>query len=225
MQDPLCLHEEFLLLALRDEAGTVATSESIEYPLAAAVLSELLLQKRIELDEVKKKKQLVNLVDSTLLNDPILDEALDRVKTAKRRASLKNWVKRLAGLKNLKHRVALQLCHRGIIRADEDKVLLIFKRKIYPEIDPQPEQRLVERLREVIFTDTADVEPRDAIIIALADQTNLLKTKFDKADLKSRKDRIKEIAEGSLTARAAKEVADAMNAVVFVAVMMPILFD
>ena len=51
MKKTIYLHEEFMLLALREETGTIETSVSIEYPLAAAILSELLLQTRIELDE------------------------------------------------------------------------------------------------------------------------------------------------------------------------------
>jgi len=40
-----------------------------------------------------------------------------------------------AELKNLKHRIATQLCKRGILQAAEDKVFLFFTRKIYPEIN------------------------------------------------------------------------------------------
>jgi len=218
MKKTIYLHEELMLLALREETGTIETSASIEYPLAAAVLSELLLQKRIELQEVKKRKQLVNLVNSTPLADPILNEALEKIRKAKRRDSLKTWVGRMANLKKFKHRTALQLCKRRILRADEDKVLLIFKRGIYPEFDPRPEKRLVERLHKVIFTDDETIEPRDAIIIALAHHAHLLRKKFDKKDLKARKKRIKQMAEGSLAAKAAKELMDAINVVIIAAI-------
>ena len=218
MKKTIYLHEEFMLLALREETGTIETSVPIEFPLAAAVLSELLLQKRIELDQAKKRKQLVNFINSTPLGDPVLDEALEKIRKAKRRASLKTWVGRIAHLKKLKHRSALQLCKRGILRADEDKVLLIFKRGIYPELDPRPEQRLVERLRKVIFSNIEDIKPRDAIIIALTHHAHLLRKKFDKKDLKTRKKRIKQIAESSPAAKAAKELMDAINVAVIAAV-------
>ncbi len=221
MKKQLFLHEEFMLLALREEAGTMASSEQLAYPLAATLLSELLLHKKIELDEVKKKKKLVNLIDATPIGESLLDEALQKIKAAKKRASLNTWVKRLARIKKIKRRTALQLCRRGILRENEDKVLLIFKRKIYPEVNPQPERRLVERIHKAIFTDTDNVDPRVAIIIALAHHTRLLRKKFDKKVLKPRKKRIKQIAEGQLTAVAAKEVMDAVNAAIFVAVIMP----
>ena len=221
MTKSLYLQEELMLLALREETGTVRTSVPLEYPLAAAILSELLLQKRIKFNQVKKNKLLVDLVDSTPLYDPILDEAIKKINDAKRRASLKTWVQRLANLKKLKHRIAIQLCRKGILRADEDKVLFFFTRKIYPEIDPRPERELVERIRNAIFSDTGEVSARDTIIIALALRARLLRQKFDKKDIKARKARIKQIAEGSVTAKAAKEVMDAVTAAIMIAVIVP----
>lgn len=223
----LYLHEEFMLLALREDAGTVATSRSVEYPLAAALISELLLQERITLvpHGKKKEKQLVRLTDSHRLGEPVLDEAIRKISEEKDRKALTDWVRKLARIKDLKQRTALQLCRRGILRADEDKVLGIFTRKIYPEIDPGPERQLVGRLRGAIFGGQPEVKPRDSILIALGHQTHLLRTKFDQQDLKEHKERIKQIAEGNLAAKATKEVVDAVNAAIFVAVIMPATFS
>ena len=51
----LHLHEELLLLALRDDAGTIAQGTTISYAMGAAVLAELLLHERIAVDDTKKK--------------------------------------------------------------------------------------------------------------------------------------------------------------------------
>ncbi len=221
MSKRLALHEEFMLLALREETGTFSASVQLECPLAAAVLSELLLQKRIELDNSKKKNKLVNVIDSSDMSDPILNEALQKISNAKRRGSLKSWVMKTAQIKKLKHRVAQQLCQKDILYADKDKILLIFDRKIYPELDPKPEQELTKRLHEAIFSDNQELEHRDVILIALASRAKLLRKKFDKHELKSRKKRIKMISEGVLTAKAAQEVMDAMNAAIMIAVIIP----
>jgi len=221
MSHKLAIHEEFMLLALREETGTFRTSRPDEYSLAAAILSELLLNKYIELDDSRKKNKLVIPVKSSGTGNQILDESLQKINEAKRRGSLKTWVVRIANIKKLKHRIARELCHKSILRTDEDKVLLIFTRKIYPELNPHPELELVERLRDVIFTDSDNVKPEDAILIALAKQNGLLRKKFDKQELKSRKDRIKMISEGSVTAKAAKEVMDAIAAVVITSVVVP----
>ncbi len=220
MQNTLFLHEEILLLALRDEEGTIASGTMYQYAIGAALLAELLLSKRIEVEQSGKRK-LVNLVSPSPLGEPLIDECLEKVSSAKRRAVLQTWVSRFAGVKNLKHRVAQQLCRRGILRADEDKVLLIFTRKIYPEVNPEPEKELIERLRHAIFTDTRDIDPRTVVLLSLANSTGILKVVFDKKKLKGRKARIKQIVDGEITGKAATEAIQAMQAAVMVACIMP----
>jgi hypothetical protein len=191
-----------------------------QYAIGAALLAELLLSKRIEVEQSGKKK-LVNLISPSPLSEPLIDECLEKVGSAKRRAVLQTWVSRFAGVKNLKHRVAQQLCRRGILRAEEDKVLLIFTRKIYPEVNPEPEAELIERLRHAIFTDAEDIDPRTVVLLSLANSTGLLKVVFDKKKLKGRKARIKQIVNGEITGKAATEAIQAMQAAVMVAVIMP----
>jgi hypothetical protein len=209
-----------MLLALRDEEGTIASGTMYKYAIGAAVLSELLLNKRIAVEESKKKK-FVNLVSSQPFGEALIDQCLEKISNAKRRASLQTWVSRFASVKNLKHRVARQLCERGILRADEDKIFLLFARKIYPEINPEPERRLIERLRQAIFTDSRDVAPQTVVLVSLANSTGLLKVVFDKKELKGRKARIEEIINGEITGKAAKEAIEAMQAAVMVCCIMP----
>jgi len=218
----LYLHEEIMLLALRDEEGTIASGTMYQYAIGAAVLAELLLSQRIIVDQSSKRK-LVDLVGSEPLGEPLLDQCLEKIVAAKRRAALQTWVSRFAGVKNLKHVVARSLCQRGILRADEDKVLMIFTRKIYPEVNPQPERELIERLRNAIFTDAFDVDPRTVVLVSLANSASLLKVVFDKRMLKTRKKRIEQIVNGEITGKAAQEAIQAMQAAVMVACIMPAL--
>ncbi len=219
----LFLYEELMLLALRDEKGTLeADDASFQYVVAAAFLAELLLAGHIAVEQVKKKK-LVNLLRQRRMGDPLLDECITKMADAKRRASLATWVQRLARIKKLKHRVARQLCRRRILRADEDKVLLVFTRKIYPELDPRPERELIERLRHAIFTDAHDLDARTTVLVSLADAAGVLKNVFDKKELKARKARIKQIGEGEAAGAAAREAIAAMQAAVMVAVMVPVM--
>jgi len=221
MQNTLFLHEEILLLALRDEEGTIASEGTMyQYAIGAALLAELLLSKRIEVDQTGRRK-LVNFVSTSPLGDPLIDECLEKVVKAKRRAVLQTWVSRFAGIKNLKHRVAQQLCRRGILRADEDKVLLLFTRKIYPEVNPVPERELIRRLEYAIFTETRDIDPRTVVLLSLANSTGLLNIVFNKKMLKGRKARIKQIINGEITGKAASEAIQAMQAAVMVACIVP----
>ena len=214
------LHEEVLLIALRDREGTIEIGSQYATAMAGATLAELLLTGRIAFED---KRQLVSLEKDEPFGDPILDDALDRIASARRRASLQTWVSRLTNLKKLKERTARELVRKGVLRVDEDKVLGLFKRTIYPERDSSAERAAVERMRRAIFTAQRDVDPRTVVLISLAQATGLLKGVFDKKKLRDRKQRIERVVNGELCGRAAKEVIEATQAAVMVAVMVPVI--
>lgn len=207
---PLFLHEEVMLLALRDRKGTVEFGSNHGYALGGAILAELLLNGRIAVEETKRK--LVNLVSAEPMGDAVLDECLEKVVNAKRRANALAWLNRFMQVKQLHHRVAGSLCERGILRAGEDTVLLLFKRKVYPEIDPLPERKLITRLRNAIFGESQAIDPRTVVLISLANSTGLLAIPFEKKQLKARKRRIKQITEGELMGKAARKAIEAAQA-------------
>jgi Golgi phosphoprotein 3 len=219
---PLFLYEEIMLLALRDEQGTIATGFP-EQVVAGAILAELLLEGRIAVEDTRKK--LVNALDSKPTGDPIIDECLEKMSTAKRRASLQTWVSRLAGTKNLRHKAAQQLCDRRILRADEDKILFVFKRRIYPEIDPMPEKKIIDRLRDAIYNDHAKLDPRTVVLISLANGSDMLRQTFGRKEIKARKKRIEQIENGELTGKATKEVIAACQTALIVAAIMPAMIS
>jgi Golgi phosphoprotein 3 len=207
----LFLHEEILLLALRDEKGTVdARARMYQYALAGAIVAELFLGERVAVEP--DKKRLVNLVSARPLGDPLLTECLGRIAEAKRRQRLNAWVQRFARIRDLRHRVAAGLCTRGILRVSEDKVLWIFTRRIYPERDPRPEKRIIERLRRAIFTESRTVDPRTVVLLSLAHGAGLLAIPFDRKQLRERKKRIEHVIEGELLGRATREVVQAAQA-------------
>lgn len=211
-QTPLYLHEQIMLLALRDERGTVELGSIYSYALGGALLAELLLAGRISVAEGKRK--LVDLESDEPFGDPVIDECIEKIATARRRAAVETWLRRFSSLKKLHHRVAQRLCERGILRADDKTILLIFHHMVYPEIDPQPERMLIERLRKTIFSDTTRVDPRTAIVISLANATDLLRIPFAKRELKKRKKRIEQLTDGNLIGQATERVVDAARAAI-----------
>ena len=216
----LFLHEEILLLALRDQEGTITAGAYYAQAMAGAVLAELLLNRRIGL-EPSGKKEVVALLIPKPLGDPVIDECLENIRTAKRRAAAQIWVSRFACLKDLKHRVAHRLCERGILRSDRATVLLLFSQRVYPEVDPRPEKQLVQRLHHAILTESSEIEPRTAILLSLAYSAGFLRLVFDKKQLKRRKLRIQQIANGEHIGKATREAIAAAQAAVMVTCMMP----
>jgi Golgi phosphoprotein 3 len=212
------LYEEIMLLALRDQKGTVLTAYT-EYAVAGAVLAELLLDQRISINDDRRKR--VNLNNTSPVGDPVIDECLEKMKDSKRRASLKTWIERLARIKHLRHKAALNLCHKGILKAEEDKILLIFNRKIYPEVNPLPEKDIIEQMREAIFTDKDNIDPKTVVLISLAKSTDLLKHVFDHKKLRGRKQRIKQIINGEMLGKATREIIEACQAAAALVAIMP----
>jgi hypothetical protein len=219
----LYLHEEILLLALKDEKGTFASGTQYSFGMGGAILAELLLDKRIRV-VTPRKTALAELAGGRRYGEPVLDECLDKVATAKKRAALQTWVSRFAHVKRLRHRVAEGLAQRGILRVDSDKILGIFNRTIYPERDPEPERRIIGRLRRAIFEGTKEIDPRTVTLVSLAHHTGILKVVFDKKKLNAHKARIETIMNGDLTAKATAEAIEAMQAAVLVACILPAVF-
>ena len=142
-----------------------------------------------------------------------------------KRLTLKNWVHKLASIKDLKHKVALQLCERRILRADEDKILLLFNRRIYPEVNSVSERKIIERMRKAIFSDGRNPDARTVVLISLANGSDILSHTFGRKELKPRKKRIEQITQGDLTGKATQEVIAACQAALTVAANMPAMIS
>ena len=220
--DNLFLYEEIMLLALKDEEGTIASGTMYNYAVGGAIMAELLLSQSIAVDQSKRRK-LVSVVSPQLLSDSLIDEWLMKMSSAKRRKTLQDWVSRIANTKDLKHRIALQLCQRGILKMDENTILLLFTQRIYPDINPEPEREIINRLHSTIFTDTDDIDARTIVLLSLAKSANILPIIFGKKEIRQRKKRIEQIVNGDIAGKATKEAIEAMQAAVMIACMMPIM--
>lgn len=214
--EPLLLHEEILLLALRDKEGTFASGGWYRHALGGAILAELLLAQRIRQNPADRKKR-VEVLSPKPLGKPLLDEGLERIRAARRPASLATWVGRFAEWKELPHRIAARLCERGILRADQRKILLLFRQRIYPEVKPEPERRLIDRLNRVLFVPGTDVDQRTLALVSLAYPAGLLRNAFDKRALKRQRARIEALIAGEPVGRAVNEAIQAAQAAAAVA--------
>lgn len=211
--DELGLHEALLLLILKDAEGTIDW-RAAQWPLAlgGALLAELVLRERVHIGG--DKKQRVEIVDERPTGDELLDECLAKLGAARRPANAQTWVTRFSQLRKLRDRVALQLVQRGVLKVAEGQVLLIFKRTLYPEIDPRPERELLTRMKRAIIGDTIEVDARTGLLIALASVSGVLQLHFEKRMLRENKQRVKQIVDGQRIGTAAKAAIAAAQAAV-----------
>lgn len=210
------LHEEVLLLCLHDEKGTL-TNDTVTYGMAGGLLAELMLAGRIAIDDTKKAR--VSVVDPTPTGKPEIDAALSRIAEDDKSRKMTDWVSKLA-VKALRERSVDRLCDAGILRREQSRVLWIFDRTRYPEANPDPEQDILDRLREAVRRD-GEVDPRTAALVSIANGMSLLKQALSKDELKQRKARIEQIAAGQASGKALAQVIDAINTALVVAVIMP----
>ena len=184
----LTLPEEVLLLVLTDRDGALLDSTRFRYAIAGAVLAEMLIQGRVEL-EPGSVDPLVTVTEREASGDPVLDDALGQLLTATRRTKPKRWVGRFAEDEELYLRVARQLCRKEALDEHEGRVRLIFRRTVYADLDPAAEEAVVERVRDAIMED-GPVDVRTAALVSLARAGEILSHLVDPADLLARHDRL-----------------------------------
>ncbi len=220
------MHHDLMLLALHDQKGTIAYGKMQHFGLAGAVFAELLLLGRLRIVTERRRRKdrpLVEVVDPSRTGETVLDAALGVLAGAKRRAAPQRAVEKIARVKDLRHEVARELVRRGVVRATEDQVLLLFTRRVYPTLDPGPERALVARIRDALDGPPpsaggppAPVDLPTAIVIALADATGILRALYGRRELKALKPRIQTLVEeaGAGADVAREAVQAAINAAV-----------
>lgn len=215
MNDELTIFEELLLLALRDEKGTVRTGSWPDLAIGGGILSELALTECIDLEKRRRSDRVV-LQGSPAPGHPLLARAVAEISGAKRQASAKTWVMRFAKLKGLRADAAARLVERGILGAEEHRILLVFSQTRYPERDGRAEAAIVDRVRDAVLADET-VDVRTAALVGVAHATSLLNPIFERRQLRARRKRIRSIMESTPTAAAANEAVQAVQAAIIAA--------
>lgn len=154
----LLIVEDLMLLLLDDESGVVKGEANLHYTLGGAVLMELALLGRVDLDHRKR----VHAVAGEALGDTILDEAMRQV--AKRPRHVHTVLVEI-GLEldgQLRHR----LVERGMLARERSKMLGIIPVTRMPAQDLPYEAALLERVRAVL-EDGAAPDSRTAALTAV----------------------------------------------------------
>jgi golgi phosphoprotein 3 len=212
----LHLHEQLLLLAVHDEKGSFHGG-MFRYALAGALVSELVLAGRLTLVEGRRRsRKLLEVVSSEPTGVPVLDSALERIASAKRRQAAARWIARLAGDRAMPHAVAEGLVEQGLLRREEGRVLGLFRRVRYPTSNPDPEDALVAALERALATD--DPVPLDvAVVLSLASSAGILRHVFDRKALRPYRARIREVSDLEGIPAATREAIRATQAAVVAA--------
>lgn len=187
----LTLPEEVLLLVLTDRTGSLLEETHFRYALGGAILAELMLQDRIEL-EPGTGQHLVTVTQRKATGDPVLDDALVQLVNATRRANPEKWVDRFSEHEELYLRVCRQLCRKKVLDEHEGRVRLVFRRTVYADLDPDVQAEVVGRVRNAVFDDDP-VDVRTALLTTLAGAGDILVGVFEAEELIPRRERIRSL--------------------------------
>lgn len=160
-------------------------------------------------------------MDTTPFDDTVLDEALEKLRLSRKDRSIEHWVENFAEMKHLKMRVAQKLCDKGILKEEKGKVLFVFNETKYPEINPIPEQRIVERVRQAIVNENAEVDIRTTILISLLYKTEMLPIAIASKEIKAHKKHLKKIIQGEKIGAATQEVLESVHTAILIATIIP----
>lgn len=214
----MLIAEDLLLLLYDDESGKPITgSPGLDYALGGAVLIELTLLGKVDLagegESVKKGR--LKIGDPTPTGDPLLDGRL-AVLVQKAGSKPANVMGKLS--KKLREEVLARLAQRGILRADEDKVLGLFPVTRWPASDIRHESDLRHALDNTLKLGTRPDE-RTAALVALLHALNVVPKVVNGPDKKLLKQRAKEISESAWAAEAVRQAVQAVQAATTAAIV------
>ena len=191
--------EEIMLLLLHDHEGKFARVPgwSLDYALAGGVLMDLALENRIDTD-----LETLVVLDETRTGDGLLDPTLDDIAKTEGQHDARFWVERTGGhADDIRERALDRLVERGILERRDDRFLWVFRSRRYPVIDGRAEREVKLRIMGVLFSDVIP-EPRDVVIICLADACGILKELLSRREHEQATARIEQVRKLDLIGQA-----------------------
>lgn len=183
--------EEIILLLLDEERGELAPNlppHSLHIVLVGAVLMDLALEGRIDTD----LKQLI-LADSTPLADDLLDPTLAAIAGSSQVRDARFWIAHEAQRgDDIRDKALARLTQRGILESESEGFFffsrLVSRARRYPMLEGKTAEDVRLRVMRVLFSDDIP-DPRDIVLICLADACGLFErilSKSERAEVQER---------------------------------------
>ncbi|MFN3232167.1 MAG: GOLPH3/VPS74 family protein [Alphaproteobacteria bacterium] len=191
--------EDITLLLLDDETGSMLQPKGLvtNHVLAGAVLMDLAFQSKIDAD-----LSTLTVIDPTPTGDPLLDPYLAQIVASTEDLTASDWIRVLSGFgEEILEKALASLVDKGILRIDEKKILWVFGTRRYPTVDDREEREVKLRILDAILSDKIP-EPRDVVVICLADAGDLFKYILSPRELDHAADRIAMISKLDLIGQA-----------------------
>ena len=211
----LRLSEELLLLALNEKRGTIAPfkREYIKYGVAAALLQELIVLEKLQLDE-----DMVTVIEGNPFGDKLLDPALEILEQSERKKKVQHWVSRIGRKYGKLKKILLDdLIDKGVLKPREEPgghegKPGLFRRQRFKTWYDMPLQLLKKRLHDIlVYGEYPD--PGSLRLIGLIHACKLTRRVFpDKEDQDRVMPRIDALTEEDVFKKAIRSVVNSNRA-------------
>jgi golgi phosphoprotein 3 len=206
----LSLTEELFLLSLREKKHSVDLpySPAMPYALAGAMLVELVLANRIQLQDGKR---VVPLSSEPVESEP-LNELLVSISATEKPRKITYWIHHVGikGKRLEKHLLA-SLIARGILKVEEKKTLWVIPYTEYAQQDASAKYLRKQHLRDVVFS-RQEADPQSVALLSLMKAADLLDHLFTPDEFKAAQTRVEAIIKDEAVGQAVIETLDAISA-------------
>ena len=188
----LTLPEKLMLIALKDEKGTVLFTAMgiLPFSIIGAILIELYFANKIDYEDNK-----IIVKDSAPTGNNFFDEVLKIISDSGKKKDTKYWMLKINNkIKNIKDKTLRHLVKSNVLKEETYKVLYIFKKTKYPTINPEPEKELRSSIKKFILKHE-NPDEKNIALLSLVQVTRLLEDLFEKSEIREARDRINELVE------------------------------
>jgi len=198
----LTLPEQLMLIALKDEKGTVLFTAMgiLPFSIIGAILIELYFADKIDYIDNR-----IIIKDSTPTGNSFFDEVLKIIVDSGKKKDTKYWLLKITDkIKNSKEKTLQYLVKSNVLKEEKYKVLSLIPKTKYPTINPEPEKELRSRIKKFILHHE-NPDEKNVALLSLVQVTRLLEDLFEKSEIHEAKDRINELVERSHMGDAIRE--------------------
>lgn len=212
----LSLYEEFFLISIDDDKGTVSLSAStvISYGLAGAILAELALKGKLCLDDER-----LIVLEETPTGDEIMDGVLATIAESDKPHKPIRWIKMMSG-KKLPKLVANKLAAKNIIQIEEKRYLWVIPYFAYPMQDTSAKYWVKQHLRGIALGGLVP-ESREVALLSLIDACRLLNLVFTKDERKAASKKVEDLVKKEPFGDAVAKTLEEIEMAATVAIMSP----
>ncbi|RLD40874.1 MAG: hypothetical protein DRI86_14485 [Bacteroidetes bacterium] len=186
----LNLVQQLILLSLDNKKGSfISHGPLFNVAIAGAAIAELIVQKKIRLSE-----KVIKVSNTKSTHDKVLDYFLEKIYKSKKEHSLSHWLFQLYNNSQKSIDIYVQeLINNKILYQKEAKILWVFNTTNFPTKDSHEEDKLREKLTNIILKNENTISIEDKILIGLIDVCELNKEVYEENLSKETRKRIKKI--------------------------------